>query len=116
MAMQGLASAIHGTDPAAAIALGEEALGLARAAADPRTVRTIALNMGAYATDTADHDRAEAHYEEALALSRELEDDHFVGACLEGLGDVQLDRGRYEEPRALFPQRPPSRALPSTNG
>lgn len=111
MAMQGLASSVHGTDPAAAIALGEEALGLARAAADPRTVRTIALNMGAYATDTDDHDRAEAHYEEALELSRELEDDHFVGACLEGLGDVQLGRGRYEQARALYLEAA-ERALP----
>jgi predicted ATPase/class 3 adenylate cyclase len=111
MAMQGLASSMHGTDPAAAIALGEEALDLARAAADARTVRTIALNMGAYATDTADHDRAEAHYEEAIVLSRELDDDHFVGACLEGLGDVQLDRGRYEEARALYLEAA-ERALP----
>ena len=111
MAMQGLASSLHGTDPAASIALGEEALGLARAAADPGPCRTIALNMGAYATDTEDHDRAEAHYEEALALSRELEDDHFVGACLEGLGDVQLDRGRYEEARALYLEAA-ERALP----
>jgi predicted ATPase/class 3 adenylate cyclase len=111
MAMQGLASAIHATDPAAAIALGEEALRVARGAADWRTVRTIALNMGAYATDTGDHDRAEAHYEEALELSRELEDDHFVGACLEGLGDVHLDRGRYEEARALYLEAA-ERALP----
>jgi len=111
MAMQGLASSMHGPDPAAAMALGEDALVLARSAGDLRTVRTIALNLGAYANDAGDPDGAEAHFEQALELSGELADDHFVAACLEGLGDVQLDRGRHAEARALYLEAA-ERALP----
>ena len=102
MAMQGQATSLHATDPTGAIALGEEALVLARGAGDPWTVRTIALNMGAYAADAGDHGRAAAYFEEALALSRTLGDAHFVAGCLEGLGDVHLDLQQEEEAWALY--------------
>ena len=40
--------------------------------------------------------------EEALELSRSLDDEFFVGACMEGLGDVKLDLRRNEEAWSLY--------------
>lgn len=102
MAVQGQATSLHDTDPQAAVVLGEEALALARGAHDARTVRTIAFNLGAYVAELGDHDRAQALFEEARALSYGLGEDHFVAACLEALADLELDRHRFDDAWALY--------------
>ena len=102
MAMQGQANSLHGSDLEGAIALGEAALELARASDDPWTLRTIVLNLGAFASDIGDRDRAESLFEEALARSRELQDENFVAASLESLADIQLDRHRDADAWRLY--------------
>jgi predicted ATPase/class 3 adenylate cyclase len=102
MAMQGLATSLEGADLRRALELGEAALGLARRSADPRVVRTAAVNLASCASSLADRDRAEALLAEGLALSRSLGDDPFVAVSLQGLADLELDRHRDAEAWRLY--------------
>ncbi len=102
MAMQGQAESLYAVDAAAALALAESSLALARESGDPWTTRTILLNIGAYAARNGEHEKAEGALRDALLLSRQLGDDYFVAACLESLGHLHLDLGRLEEAWALY--------------
>jgi len=102
MALQGQAGSLDGNDPARAVELGEAALELAQASGDPWTLRTALLNLGASVSDNGDRDRAASLVKEALARSRELGDENFVAASLEGLADIQLDRHRAADAWRLY--------------
>src|SRR5262245_21739466 len=57
---------------------------------------------GLAATIRQDPQRKRAHYEEALAIHRELGDRRFQGLWFLSLADLNHEEGRMEEARALF--------------
>jgi tetratricopeptide (TPR) repeat protein len=87
---------------ALAEAHGEEALALARQAADPlRAAMALAL-IGGLAHDRGDLVSARQLNEEALASARESGHPHFIAMYAQGLGGVVIDQGDLDRAAALF--------------
>jgi DNA-binding CsgD family transcriptional regulator/tetratricopeptide (TPR) repeat protein len=75
---------------------------LARWPGAPAAARARALNtVGNLEHRHGEHERAEAHYEEALNLWRESGDRRDIAVSLHNLGIVTLQRGDFEQAEAL---------------
>jgi tetratricopeptide (TPR) repeat protein len=57
-------------------------------------------NLGSFAVELADYDRAVVLHEEALALRREIGDQWAIANSLRNLGNVAAAQGRYERATA----------------
>jgi predicted ATPase len=80
----------------------ERALALPGAAAVPHDVRADAHNaLGNLLGEGGAFTHARAHYEEALALRRELGDDEAIAGALNNLGLIAAWLGDYDEAAAL---------------
>ena len=89
-------------DYAAATALAEVSLAVARATAEPRYVANALSNLGAIVLAAGDHERAAVLLEEAVALAREAGDERVAALAINNLGDLALTVGDYQRAEPLF--------------
>jgi predicted ATPase/Tfp pilus assembly protein PilF len=75
---------------------------LGRADRDRALEGRCAHGLGTIAFDLADQPEAQAGYEEALSIARELGDRRFEGHCLRALGRVAMRFGVHTEARADY--------------
>ena len=81
----------------------ERALALPGVAEAPLSVRADAHNaLGNLLGDSAEYTRARQHYEEALALRREIADSEGIAGALNNLGIVAAWLGNYDDALALY--------------
>jgi predicted ATPase/class 3 adenylate cyclase len=85
----------------AAIAVKEEALGLAEELGDKRDAAALNHDLGEIAATQGDLQRARTHHERALALRQELGTRSGIAHALSGLVDVSLRDGDYASARKL---------------
>jgi non-specific serine/threonine protein kinase len=83
-------------DPAAARALYEQAVDLARRERHQDFLVIALCNLGAVACEGGDVEAAHACYAEALATARDLGSKEFVSLALDGLAAVAAERGAWE--------------------
>jgi predicted ATPase/class 3 adenylate cyclase len=85
----------------AAIAVKEEALGLAEKLGDKRDAAALHHDLGEIAATQGDLPRARTHHERALALRQELGTRWGIAHALSGLVDVSVRDGDYASAREL---------------
>jgi tetratricopeptide (TPR) repeat protein len=88
-------------DDARAVALFEEALAGARAAASTWDVAVIATHLGHLARERGRYDEARARYNEGLALFRGFASPTWTAWCLEGLAATLGAEGRHSRAARL---------------
>jgi predicted ATPase/class 3 adenylate cyclase len=91
-------------DVAAARALLDEALMLARRIGTPHILRTTLHNLGELERNVGNFDEGAAHLEEALAYARDLGDPAWVGAIAHSLADLELRRDHLDRALELYLQ------------
>jgi tetratricopeptide (TPR) repeat protein len=91
-------------DLAAAAALHEESLAIARECDDPETIASALNNLGNVARDQGNHPRATASYEAALDAWRALGNMPRVAMALNNLGSVARDQGDYAQAFTFYRQ------------
>ena len=82
-----------------AFAMNQEALEVAQSAGDDRNVAMVTANAGHYLLAVGDVDEAEARFERALAISRQVGDTYMIGGTLDSIGGLALRRGEIERAR-----------------
>jgi predicted ATPase len=90
------------SDVEAAIAVGDEAVVLARQAGDDYVLAVALNNLGAIHDLLGDTERAAAYLEESLELRRRLGDMSGIALSLYNLADLALRRGDASRATALF--------------
>ena len=86
----------------------EQALALdVHSDASPDVRAKAARAAGVMAHTLSRYDRSDAHYQSALALAYQLEDDEQVAATYVGLGILRKDQGRFDEALSYFDQSIP---------
>jgi tetratricopeptide (TPR) repeat protein len=85
-------------------ALAEQALTLARAHQERGNEAYALRLLGDIAArrDPPEHEAAEAHYQQALALANELGMRPLMAHCHLGLGSLYITTGQYEQARAAL--------------
>ncbi len=81
------------SDPAAALAVGEEAVALAREAGDDWVLAVALNNLGELIRASGDRERATAYYEEGLELRRRIGDMSRIALSLINLAEMALLEG-----------------------
>ena len=89
-------------EPDRAEAHGEEALGLAREAADPLRIAMALALLGGLAHDRGDLALARRQYEEAIGHAREAGQTHFIAMMAQNLAGVATDQGDHARAAALL--------------
>ena len=84
-----------------AVAMGEEALTLARQLGDMHGAAAALDLLGLVATDRGEWERARTHMRAALALDRELGYSHGVAIQLSNLGEIAIAQGNLAEAAAF---------------
>ena len=96
--------ASHLGDFAAAFALGEAGLAIARELGDRREIARALHRLAIVAGQRGERDRPAALFEEALAYYRELDDQHGIAHTLANLGQELFIRGELDRAGALLPE------------
>jgi predicted ATPase/DNA-binding CsgD family transcriptional regulator/Tfp pilus assembly protein PilF len=89
-------------DHAAAAAMAEDALTLARRLGAKPLLSHALGNVGTVARHRGDYARAGKYYQEALAVAREAGDPFRIAWCLRSIGHVALRQGYHERAGAAY--------------
>jgi predicted ATPase/class 3 adenylate cyclase len=89
-------------DRRAAVALGEEAVSLARAAGDDFVLAIALNNLGAVMTMLGENERASAYFEESLEVRRRIGDLSRVALSLGNVAEMALHEGKTAKAAAMF--------------
>jgi predicted ATPase len=90
------------SDPREAIAAGEEALALARAADDDFALGIVLNNIGEAMRILGENERARAYWEESLEVRRRMGDASRIALTLTNLAEMALLDGKTDEAAAMF--------------
>jgi predicted ATPase len=90
------------SDPREAIAAGEEALALARAADDDFALGIVLNNIGEAMRILGENERARAYWEESLEVRRRMGDVSRIALSLTNLAEMALLDGKTDEAAAMF--------------
>lgn len=91
-----------GLEPRMALAAGEEAVALARAAGDDYVLAIALNNLGETVRALGDNARAAAYYQESLELRRRTGDGSRIALSLSNLGEMALLAGEIKKAAAMF--------------
>jgi predicted ATPase/DNA-binding CsgD family transcriptional regulator len=85
-----------------AVALGEEALAIARTLDDKNEIARALNRLGVIAVQRGEFDQAEPLYEEALITYRAIGDERGIAGILGSLGQIALNRRDFDRADALI--------------
>jgi predicted ATPase len=89
-------------DRRAALAVGEEAVALARAAGDDFVLAIVLNNVGGVVSMLGENERATAYLEESLELRRRLGDLSRIALSLSNVAELALRDGKTDNAAAMF--------------
>lgn len=90
------------SDPRAALAAGEEAVALAREAADDYVLAIALNNLGGPTMSLGENEQATAYYEESLALRRRIGDVSRIALSLINVAEMALLKGDIARAAAMW--------------
>ena len=90
------------TDRRAAVAVGEEAVALARAASDDFVLAIALNNLGGVMALLGDNERAAAYFDESLEVRRRLGDLSRIALSLANVAAMALQEGKTTKAAAMF--------------
>jgi tetratricopeptide (TPR) repeat protein len=90
------------SDRRAAVAVGEEAVALARAAGDDFVLAIALNNLGGVAVMLGESGRAAAYLQESLELRRRMGDASRIALSLGNVAEMALQEGKTREAAAMF--------------
>jgi tetratricopeptide (TPR) repeat protein len=90
------------SDRRAALAVGEEAVALARAAGDDFVLGIALNNLGGVMAMFGENERAAAYFEESLEVRRRIGDLSRIALSLSNVADMALSEGKTEKAATMF--------------
>ena len=90
------------SDRWAAVAVGEEAVALSRAAGDDFVLAMALNNLGGVAVMLGENERAAAYFQESLELRRRMGDASRIALSLGNLAEMARQEGKTDEAAAMF--------------
>ncbi len=90
------------SDRRAAVAVGEEAVALARASGDDFVLAMALNNLGGVAVMLGESERAAAYFQESLELRRRMGDASRIALSLGNVAEMALQEGKTREAAAMF--------------
>jgi predicted ATPase len=90
------------SDRRAALAVGEEAVALARAAGDDFVLGIALNNLGGVMATLGENERAAAYFEESLEVRRRIGDLSRIALSLSNVANMALSEGKTEKAATMF--------------
>ena len=90
------------SDRRAAVAMGEEAVALARAAGDDFVLAMALNNLGGVMQMLGESERAAAYFQKSLELRRRMGDASRIALSLSNVAQMALEEGKTNEAAAMF--------------